>query len=85
MLQEPVTIYARLDSTVSTEEAFPAVTVHPGDFVLADEDGVVVVPQKDTEEVIQRCKRNREVDARCMADLKQGRSVAETFKEHRGK
>ena len=53
--------------------------------MLADEDGIVVVPQKDVDEVLKRCQRNREVDARCMADLKQGRSIAETFKEHRGK
>lgn len=70
---------------MQSEEAFPPVTIHPGDFILADEDGVVVIPQGDVEEVLTRPKHNKEVDARCMADLKKGRSIAETFKEHRGK
>lgn len=84
LLQEPITIHARQDPT-QTEEAFPSVTIHPGDYILADEDGVVIVPRSDIEEVLKRCKKNKEVDAKCMADLKQGRSIAETFKEHRGK
>lgn len=84
VLQEPITIHARPDP-IQGEEAFPPVTVHPGDFILADEDGVVVIPQKDIEEVVRRCHHNGEVDTKCMADLRNGRTVAATFKEHRGK
>lgn len=84
VLQEPITIHARPDST-QTDEAFPPVTVHPSDYILADEDGVVVIPSGNIEEVLKRCKHNKEVDARCMADLKIGYTIAETFKKHRGK
>lgn len=70
---------------MQTEEAFPSATIHPGDVILADEDGVVIIPKDEVAEVVQRCRKNKEVDTKCMADLKKGRSVAETFKEHRGK
>jgi regulator of RNase E activity RraA len=36
------------------------VTVNPGDYIIADEDGVVVVPKARAAEVL---KRSREIDA----------------------
>ncbi|CAO1623552.1 unnamed protein product [Parajaminaea phylloscopi] len=64
---------------------FPSLTVHPTDILLADVDGVVVVPRDQVLEAVGLAKKGREVDAKCMADLKKGRTVQETFKEHRGK
>lgn len=73
------------DPTLPAHADFPAVTVTPGDLVLADVDGVVVVPPSLAEEVLSLAQQGREVDERCMRDLRSGRGVAETFKEHRGK
>jgi regulator of RNase E activity RraA len=84
VLQEAITIRARPNPGQADAE-FESVTINPGDFILADEDGVVTIPQKDIDEALQRCKKNTDVDARCMADLRNGRSVSDTFKEHRGK
>ncbi|KDQ57445.1 hypothetical protein JAAARDRAFT_35160 [Jaapia argillacea MUCL 33604] len=69
----------------SGESEFPAVTVKPGDFMVADEDGVVCVPTELVEKVVDLAKRSREVDEKCMADIKAGKGVQASFKEHRGK
>lgn len=77
----PVTI----DSPNVSQEDFPAVEVIPGDWMVADEDGVVCIPQGLAKEVIALARKGREVDERCMDDIKAGKGVQETFKKHRGK
>ncbi len=68
-----------------SEQDFPSVRVEPGDWVVADEDGVVTVPVDKAEEVVTLAEKGRQIDARCMEDIKAGKSVQETFKKHRGK
>ena len=68
-----------------SEEEFPAVRVEPGDWVVADEDGVVCVPAAKAEDVITLATKGRDVDTRCMKDIRAGKGVQETFKKHRGK
>lgn len=55
----------------------PTVTVHPGDFVLGDADGVIVVPADLIDEVLQRAEAltAKEVDIR--AALAEGSTLAE--------
>ncbi|KAF9430199.1 hypothetical protein BGZ94_007904 [Podila epigama] len=62
----------------------PAVTIHPGDYVVADADGVVVIPKDKLAEVEAQCKRSTEVDDKCMTALKSGESIVSTFKKFRG-
>lgn len=66
------------------EESFPAVTVHPGDYIVADVDGVVCIPQEDIQKVVETAKKGKEVDERCMTDIKTGKGIQVTFKTHRG-
>ena len=66
------------------EESFLAVTVHPGDYIVADVDGVVCVPQKDIWKVVKTAQKGKEADERCMEDIKAGKGVQATFKTHRG-
>ena len=68
-----------------SEGEFPPVRVEPGDWVVADEDGVVCVSVGRAEEVFGLAEKGREVDARCMEDIKAGKGVQESFKLHRGK
>jgi len=66
------------------EGSFPAVTVHPGDYIVADMDGVVCVPQRDIQRVVETARKGKEVDERCMKDIKAGKGIQATFKTHRG-
>lgn len=65
--------------------AIEAVDVHPGDVIVADEDGVVCVPVELVGKVEELAERGREVDAKCLVDIKAGKGVQESFKTHRGK
>ncbi|KAL1736153.1 ribonuclease E inhibitor RraA/Dimethylmenaquinone methyltransferase [Schizophyllum commune] len=69
----------------NSEDAFPAAVVSPGDWIVGDEDGVVVVAQSLEQEVVEKALKGREVDARCMEDIKAGKGVQASFKLHRGK
>lgn len=55
------------------------VLVHPGDFVFADFDGIVVVPKAMVKEVIELAadKARRENDSR--AELMQGAYLRDVF------
>lgn len=64
---------------------FPPVEVKPGDWIIADEDGVVCVSQHMMNDVVRLAAVGREVDARCMQDIKAGKGVQASFLEHRGK
>ena len=71
--------------TPSSEGAFPPTEVNPGDWMLADEDGVVCVPSHLVEQVLELAQKGRDVDARCLVDIRAGSGVQEAFKRHRGK
>jgi regulator of RNase E activity RraA len=53
--------------------------------MVADEDGVVCVPKGIVQEVVKLAQRGREVDAKCMEDIRAGKGVQASFKLHRGK
>jgi len=55
----------------------------PGDILLADLDGVVVIPRGKVREVVELAERGKEVDERIAKDLKAGRGVAESFAKWR--
>ncbi|KAJ7072362.1 ribonuclease E inhibitor RraA/Dimethylmenaquinone methyltransferase [Mycena amicta] len=53
--------------------AFPSVTVNPGDYIIADEDGVM------------EDQHARAIDEQCMADIIAGKGIQTTFAKYRGK
>lgn len=81
----PVTILPVYETSVAGEDAFPGITIEPGDLMLADEDGVVCVPPNLLPKVLELVAKGREVDAKCMEDIRAGKGVQDTFKLHRGK
>lgn len=64
---------------------FPVVQVNPGDWMVADEDGVVCVPVDLVSQVLELAAKGREVDEKCMVDIRAGLGVQASFKKHRGK
>jgi regulator of RNase E activity RraA len=79
-----VNVPVRIRVSVSEEDK-DAVQVNPGDWLVADEDGVVCVPQALEADVVRLAEKGREVDAKCMEDIKAGLGVQASFKKHRGK
>ncbi|KAI6033152.1 ribonuclease E inhibitor RraA/Dimethylmenaquinone methyltransferase [Pisolithus orientalis] len=65
--------------------AFPSTEVLPGDWIIADEDGVVCVPQSLVDQVVELATIGREIDARCMEDIKAGKGIQASFLKYRGK
>jgi len=65
--------------------ALEGVRVEPGDWMVADEDGVVCVPQGIVEKVTELAIKGREADEKCMEDIRAGKGVQASFKLHRGK
>lgn len=65
--------------------AFPSAEVLPGDWIIADEDGVVCVPQALVDQVVELATIGREIDARCMQDIKAGKGIQASFLKYRGK
>jgi regulator of RNase E activity RraA len=67
------------------EGTFPSLTVYPGDWIVADEDGVVCVPRFLEDKVVELAKTGRYVDSLCMKDIQAGKGVQASFRLHRGK
>ena len=59
--------------------------IRPGDYIIADIDGVVVVPGDLVEKVLEVISGIVAADEKCAEAIKNGRSVQEAFKEFRGR
>jgi 4-hydroxy-4-methyl-2-oxoglutarate aldolase len=53
--------------------------VRPGDWIVGDRDGCVVVPAKDVDEVIERAAAKIEVEREIMGLIEQGMSSREAL------
>lgn len=51
------------------------VVVNPGDLVMGDEDGVVVVPKNDIEEVIEGANKKLDIEAKRREEISGGKYV----------
>jgi regulator of RNase E activity RraA len=57
------------------------VEVKPGDFILGDEDGVIVIPAGIAEPVLLEVERLTEIEKNIRSELKNGLSLAEALKK----
>lgn len=57
--------------------------INPGDIIVGDSDGVVVVPPSLVDEVVRLCEERKKIDEKTMADLKAGHEMGPTLKKYR--
>lgn len=57
------------------------VAIHPGDIIVGDGDGVVVVPREDAARVLQRLVAVREKEATMLANIQAGRLIPDFIEE----
>jgi 4-hydroxy-4-methyl-2-oxoglutarate aldolase len=62
---------------VNTIVSVGGVTVHPGDYVIADDDGVVVIPPDQIEDVLSATKAREAKEAKILVELAAGRTTIE--------
>jgi regulator of RNase E activity RraA len=58
------------------------VIVRPGDWVIGDEDGIVVVPAERLEATLANASQLAEVEAMIEAEVAKGRDLAELLRYH---
>lgn len=90
----PVSVFARGLSPVALRRRNPgqsmvpieigAVAVHPGDWVVADGDGVIVIPPDRVEAALAKAEENARIEQRIMARIKAGEKVMDAVRAEFG-
>jgi len=57
------------------------VIVHPGDLVLADEIGVVVIPQENGAEILEKARAQGEKEEKTRTRIREGKTVEQILAE----
>jgi len=79
----PSTSVGRLVTVkVNTPIVCGGVIVHPGDVIVGDDDGVVVIPKEKLEEIIEEALRIDEIERKEAEELKKGKSIVETIRKY---
>ena len=78
----PMTARGRvMQETYNQEIEFAGVQVHPGDLVIADGSGVVVIPRSKEEEIVRAAEAVAATEARMAEGIRQGMSVLEVLEK----
>ncbi len=78
----PMTARGRImQESYSQEIEFAGVQVHPGDLVIADGSGVVIIPRSREEEVVREAEAVAATEARMAEGIRQGMSVLEVLEK----
>ena len=60
------------------------VTVKPGDLVVGDADGVVVLPSTEVDEIMKNATNREEMEKDFIASIKNGKTTIELFRMEDG-
>ena len=70
-----------MQESFNQEIQFAGVQVHPGDLIIADGSGVVVIPHDKEEEVVKEAEAVAATEARMADGIRQGMSVLEALEK----
>ena len=70
-----------MQEAYNQEIEFVGVQVHPGDLVIADGSGVVIIPRSKEEEIIRAAEAVAATEARMAEGIRQGMSVLEVLEK----
>ena len=78
----PITARGRvIQDSVNEEIQFAGVQVHPGDYVVADGSGTIIVPQARAEEVIAKGEEIAAREARMAEAVRNGASIVTVMEQ----
>jgi 4-hydroxy-4-methyl-2-oxoglutarate aldolase len=78
----PMTARGRvIQDSFNREVEFAGVQVHPGDLVIADGSGVVIIPQAKEREAIQEAEAVFQHEAKMAAEIRKGRPIVEVLEK----
>ena len=76
-------LYHRTITALDEPVACGDVLVRPGDLVLGAEDGVLVLPEKLIEEVIQEAYEKSLIESKVRIALREGMKVSDAYRRFR--
>jgi 4-hydroxy-4-methyl-2-oxoglutarate aldolase len=59
--------------------SFGGIIVHPGDIILGDDDGVVIVPREEASEVVKKAQERESKEAKAMGLIREGKCLLEIY------
>ena len=65
--------------TINHPMTFEGIMVEPGDLIVGDSDGVVVVARRDVQHVLEIARRREEKEKRISSELRQGKTTLELY------
>ena len=60
-----------------------SLTINPGDLILGDADGIVVIPPKHVDKCLKLCEERFEIDEKTREALEKGEEMGPTIKRLR--
>ena len=70
-----------MQESYNQEIEFAGVQVHPGDLVIADGSGVVIIPRSKEVEIVREAEAVAATEARMAEGIRQGMSVLEVLEK----
>ena len=65
--------------TINHSITFEGVMVQPGDLIVGDSDGVVLVARKDVPEVLEKAREREEKEKQISSELRQGKTTLNLY------